>query len=119
MMKRPRGAAVSGEIRVREEEKFEGNKRWKASQIQRTPLVGLWLHRIAQRRIATGSERRPRNRRPNSPVILGLLVCILQAFESILNVSDEQKLPQKKAGTRSWVALRSVSFTLLIFNASS
>lgn len=36
MMKRVRGAAVSGEIRVRE----EGNKRGEAPQIQRTPPVG-------------------------------------------------------------------------------
>lgn len=54
MMKRPRGAAVSGEIRVREEENFEGNKRREALQIQRTPLVGARLYHIAQWCVATG-----------------------------------------------------------------
>lgn len=118
-MKRPRGAAVSGEIMVREEEHFEGNKRGEASQIQRTPLVGARLYHIARCRIATGLELRPRNRRLDSPATSGLFVRILQAFEPILNVSDEQKLPRNKGGARSWLHCRVylLHFKYLMFPA--
>lgn len=71
MMKRAKGAPVSGEIRVREEEKFEGNKSGEASQIQRPPLVGSVA---ALCRVATGLELQPINRQLNSPTTPGLFV---------------------------------------------
>lgn len=89
MMKRPKGAAVSGEIRVREEEKSEGNKRGEASKTQRTSLVESTP--ASHRSVPCCNQFRAAANKPTARLSsdIGTLCSILPAFRSILNENDE------------------------------
>lgn len=83
-MKRPKGAAVSGEIRVREEGKIFFLRGTKEGR-RRRYRGHLWLE--AYHAVPCRNQFRAAANKPTAQ--LGTLCPILQAFKSILNDSEK------------------------------